>query len=193
MSLIKKADVKIHLSVRRKKIVFPFGPVSQPDATSYSGNGRRDTNPNVTNSDTGSQKGASMNPHAMFLRTECVLPDGLDLIQERFCGTWVSVIDTTAAALDVKVRNEGWHFMWLEGAYSRFGVGRTATSAVDKAMASALARIKDRFNAAELESVSVSKYPGFWVAKIKLYARQIQQQASLSMVDEMTIRQLATP
>jgi hypothetical protein len=132
-----------------------------------------------------------MNPHAMFLRTECVLPDGLDLIQERFCGTWMSVKDTMAAALDVKVRNAGWHFMWLEDAYVRFGVGRTATSAIDKAIASALDRIKDRFNAAELESVSVSKYVGFWVAKMTLYARQIQHQASLSLVDEMTIRQLA--
>jgi hypothetical protein len=132
-----------------------------------------------------------MNPHAMFLRTECVLPDGLDLIQVRFCGTWMSVKDTMAAALDVKVRNAGWHFMWLEDAYARFGVGRTATSAIDKAIASALDRIKDRFNAAELESVSVSKYVGFWVAKITLYARQIQHQASLSLVDEMTIRQFA--
>ncbi len=133
-----------------------------------------------------------MNPHAMFLRTECVLPDGLDLKQERFCGTWMSVKDTMAAALDVKVRNAGWHFMWLEDAYARFGVGRTATSAIDKAIASALDRIKDRFNAAELESVSVSKYLGFRVAKITLYARQIQQQASLSLVDEMTIRQLTS-
>jgi len=56
-----------------------------------------------------------------------------------------------------------------------------------------LDRIKDRFNAAELESVSVSKYLGFRVAKITLYARQIQLQTSLSLVDEMTIRQLATP
>jgi len=132
-----------------------------------------------------------MNPHSMFLRTECVLPDGLDLIQEQFCGTWMSVKDTMAAAVDLKVRNAGWHFMWLEAAYARFGVGRTATAAIDQAIARALDRIKDRFNAAELESVSVSKYLGFRVAKITLYARQIQLQTSLSLVDEMTIRQLA--
>jgi len=52
MSLIKRADVENYFSARRKKIVFPFGPVSQPDATGYSGNGRRDTNPNVTSSGT---------------------------------------------------------------------------------------------------------------------------------------------
>jgi hypothetical protein len=126
----------------------------------------------------------------MFLRAGCVLPDGLDLTQEQFCGTWMSVKDTMAPALDVKVRNAGWHFMWLEDVYARFGVGRTATSAIDKAIARALDRIKDRFNAAELDSVSVSKFLGFRVAKIKLHSRQIQQQASLSLVDEMTIRQL---
>jgi hypothetical protein len=131
-----------------------------------------------------------MNSHTMFLRAGCVLPDGLDLIQEQFCGIWMSVKDTMAAALDIKV-NAGWHFMWLEDAYARFGVGRTAASAIDKAIARALDRIKDRFNAAELKSVSVSKYVGFRVAKIMLCARQIQQQASLSLVDEMTIRQLA--
>ena len=128
----------------------------------------------------------------MFLRTGCTLPDGLDLIQEQFYGTWMSVKGTMAAALDLKVRNAGWHFMWLDDAYARFGVGRTSTAAIDQAIARALDRIKDRFNAAELDSVSVSKYLGFRVAKIKLYARQIQLQTSLGLVDEMTIRQLAT-
>lgn len=127
----------------------------------------------------------------MFLRTGCVLPDELDLTQEQFCGTWMSVKDTMAAGLDLKVRNAGWHFMWLEDVYTRFGVGRTATSAIDRAIARALERVKDRFNAAELDSIIVSKYAGFRVAKITLHARQIQLQPSLSLVDEMTIRQLA--
>ncbi len=52
MSLIKKADVNNHLAARRKKLIFPFAPVSQPDATGYSGKERRDTNPNMTNSGT---------------------------------------------------------------------------------------------------------------------------------------------
>jgi len=56
MSLIKKADVNSHLAARRKKLIFPFGSVSQPDATGYSGNGRRDTSPNVTSSGTSAVK-----------------------------------------------------------------------------------------------------------------------------------------
>ncbi len=132
-----------------------------------------------------------MKLHKMFLRTGCVLPDGLDLIQAPFSKSWMSVEDTRSGALDVKVRNAGWHFVWLEDACSHFGVGRTAASAVDKAITHALNGIKGRFNAAELDSLSVSKYPGFQVAKITLHARHIQQQTTLSQMDEITIRQLA--
>ena len=37
MSLIKKSDVKNHLSARRHKGKQPYRPVSQPDATGFSG------------------------------------------------------------------------------------------------------------------------------------------------------------
>lgn len=50
MSLIKKSDVKDHLSARRKKIVFPFGPVSAPDATGYSGDKPRGAKVNASRS-----------------------------------------------------------------------------------------------------------------------------------------------
>jgi len=127
----------------------------------------------------------------MFLRTACTLPEGLALRQDEFCGTWMSVKDTMSAALDLKVRNAGWHFMWLADAYSHHGIGLTATTAIDKAITRALSRVKARFNAAELNSVKISKYPGFHIAKITLHSRHIQQQASLGLVDEMTIRRLA--
>jgi hypothetical protein len=127
--------------------------------------------------------------HSIFLRTGCLLPDGLDLIQQGFDETWSSAGDTVASALDLRIRKAGWHFMWLEGTYSRHGFGRTAKSAISRAITLALNEVKDRFNAAELGSVRVSRYPGFQVAKVTIHARQVQQQASLSLVDEMSIRQ----
>jgi hypothetical protein len=126
----------------------------------------------------------------MFLRAGCVLPDGLHLAQERFCNEWMSVDDTMAAALDVKIRDAGWHFIWLQSSYRRLGVGRKATSAIDKATTRALNQVKSRFNAAELDLVTVSKYPGFQVAKVTIHARQIQQQPSLGLVDQISIRQI---
>jgi hypothetical protein len=78
--------------------------------------------------------------------------------------------------------------MWFEGSYSRLGAGRTAESAIGKAMTLALNQVNGRFNAAELDSIHVRKYPGFQVAKVTLHARHIQQAASLGLVDDMTIR-----
>ena len=109
-----------------------------------------------------------------------MLPDGIDLRQAQFCEKWMSVEDMTAAALDVKIRNAGWHFMWLQDAYSHFVTGGTAESAISKAINLALHQVNGRFNAAELDSINVRKYPCFQVAKVTLYARQIQQDASLS-------------
>ena len=126
---------------------------------------------------------------AMFLRTGCILPDGMELTQRRFGEKWMSVENATAATLDARVRNAGWHFMCLQTAHSRLGIGRTAESATSKAMALAFNQTEGRFNAAELGLVKVTRYLGFHVARATLHTRQIQQHASLGLVDEMVPRQ----
>jgi hypothetical protein len=114
----------------------------------------------------------------------------MELIQTRFDEKWMSVENATAATLDARIRNAGWHFMFLHTAHSRLGIGRTAESATSKAMALALKRTESRFNAAELGLVKITRYPGFHVARATLHTRQIQQSASLGLVDEMVLREL---
>jgi len=126
----------------------------------------------------------------MLLRTGCILPAGMELVQTRFDEKWLSVENATAATLDAQVRSMGWHFMFLQTAHSRVGVGRTAELATSKAMVRALKQTEDRFNAAELGLVKVTRYPGFHIARATLHTRQIQQSASLGLVDEMILRQL---
>jgi hypothetical protein len=136
------------------------------------------------------QEAVGVKLNAMFLRTGCILPDGMGLIQTRFGENWMSVENATAATLDVRIRNAGWHFMCLQTAHSRLGIGRTAESATSKAMALALKQTEGRFNAAEVGLVKVTSYPGFHVARAMVHTRQIQQHASLGLVDEMVLRQL---
>jgi hypothetical protein len=102
----------------------------------------------------------------------------------------MSVENATATSLDVRVRNAGWHFMCSQTAHSSVGIGRSAESATAKAMALALKQTERRFNAAELDLVKVTRYPGFHVARATLHTRQIQQHTSLGLVDEMVLRQL---
>jgi hypothetical protein len=78
--------------------------------------------------------------------------------------------------------------MWLTEAHSCLGIGRTAESAYTNAIALALKKIQQRFNAAELSLLKITKYPGFQVARVVLQTRQIQQHASLGLVDEMVLR-----
>ena len=74
--------------------------------------------------------------------------------------------------------------MWMQGSCSRRGFGRARDDAGDHALERALSGIARRFNAAELDSVLVTKYPGFHVANVTLQPRQIQQHALPDTFDE---------
>jgi hypothetical protein len=125
-------------------------------------------------------------PQAMFLRTGCVLPVEVEVIQTPFCERWMRVEASPSATLDQAVRRVGWHFMDLIDEYSCRGFGRTASAATNSAISHALEAVKSGFNAGELGAVRTRKYPGFQVATVTVHARQIQQQATLGVVDEMS-------
>ena len=132
-----------------------------------------------------------MRAPAIYLRAGCTLPTGLSLRQVPFDNAWRFVENTAPATLDVAVREAGWHFMWIEPACSRRGCGRTVEAATRRAISRALSQTQKRFNAAELGNVRVSRYLGLLVAKATLHARHIQQNVSLGVIDEFTIRMLA--
>src|SRR4051794_25699442 len=100
-----------------------------------------------------------MKGHAIFLRKECLLPSGLGLIQKQFCESWMSVEDTTAAALDTKVRRTGWHFMWFMEAYSCLGFGRTAESARGRAITLAFVESEAEFQRCRTRTGQVHEIP----------------------------------
>jgi hypothetical protein len=95
------------------------------------------------------------------------------------CHGWTLVEEITAMVFDTMVRQAGWHFMWLQGASSRRGFGTTQDEASARALVRALGGISRRFNAAELDAVQVKKYLGFYIAKVTVQPRHIQENASL--------------
>ena len=127
-----------------------------------------------------------MKLHSVFLRKGCDMPPHFDLAQQP-CGTdnWMLLEEIEASVLDTMIRHAGWHFVCLQGAYSRSGVGLSPEEAIHQALDRALNGLKVRFNAAELESVQVSSYPVFHLAKITLQPRHIQQHTSLEMALEV--------
>jgi hypothetical protein len=122
--------------------------------------------------------------HSIFLRSGCTLPDRVDPLRERFCDNWAHVEKIEASNFDVMIRRAGWHFMWVQGSCSRQGCGRTEELAIHRALARALRGINKRFNAAEFDSLRISRFPGFYIANVTMEARQIQQNTSLDVVVE---------
>lgn len=125
-----------------------------------------------------------MKLHSVFLRSGCILPDRLDPLREPLGGEWTLVEEITAPVFDTMIRQAGWHFMWMQGSCSRRGFGLTEEEAKHRALARALKGITRLFNAAELDSVRVTKCSGFHIANVTLQPRQIQQHTSLDIADE---------
>lgn len=125
-----------------------------------------------------------MKLHSVFLRSGCILPDGLDLLTERVGENWTIVEEITAPVLDTMIRRMGWHFQWVLRPCSRRGFGLTEESAVQRALARALKGVAGRFNAAELIAVQTTKYLGLHIASVALQPRLIQQYTWLDFPDK---------
>jgi len=131
-----------------------------------------------------------VNLPAIFLRIGTVLPDNVDFVQTSFCEGWMAVEAAAVNTMDRVIRQAGWHFVWLVESAAGMAAGLSEEAARNHAAVLALSRISARFNGAELGHVKVPRYPGFYVTRVTLHTRQIQQQTSLGLVDEMLFREV---
>jgi hypothetical protein len=129
----------------------------------------------------------------MLLRGRVEVPGDLSLVTEEFQEGWSFVQSGDTHWLDKEIRQRGWHFIWIGEGSRRGGVGQTSQEAIASALKLALRRVSERFNAAEVESIEVKKYPWFVVAKVKVYPYQIQQGAVLSASDGATTLRAVSP
>jgi len=121
--------------------------------------------------------------HSVFLRSDCILPDRLDPCLQPIAENWSVVEEIPALVFDTMIRQTGWHFMWLQDSCSRRGVGLTEEAAIRRALTRALNAVSKRFNAAELDSLQITVYPGFQIANVGIQTLQIQRHASLDIAD----------
>jgi hypothetical protein len=131
--------------------------------------------------------------HTMLLRGRVEVPGDLSLVTEEFKEGWSFVQSGDTHWLDKEIRRRGWHFMWIGEGSRRGGVGQTSQEAIASALKLALRHVSERFNAAEVESIEVKKYPWFVVAKVKVYPYQIQQSGVLSSFDQDMPMVIASP
>ena len=170
MSLpLKRSDVQSHLSPRLHQV---YRPLSQPDVQ------------DIASAEQGVIKAnplAGMMLHSVFLRNSCILPQYLDPLREPIGDNWTHVEQVGTPVFDTMIRHAGWHFISVHGTLSRRGFGVKRDDATHRAVVRALKEVTSQCNAAELDSVRVTKYPGFHVARATVQPRQIQQHTSLGI------------
>lgn len=103
------------------------------------------------------------------------------MLDERFAGSWARVEHMESRVFDAMIRQAKWHFMWVHGSYSQAGFGRTEEIAIVRALERALKSVSMRFNVAEFESLQISRFPGFYIANVKMNARQILENTELKI------------
>jgi hypothetical protein len=129
----------------------------------------------------------------MLVRGPIELPDSLKLVTEEFREGWNFVVSGDAPWLDKEIRTRGWHFIWIAEGMLRSGVGKTSQEALAGALKMALRRVSERFNAAEVEYIELTKYPWFVLARVRVYPYQIQQNAALSAFNEAVPLTMPSP
>jgi hypothetical protein len=79
------------------------------------------------------------------------------------------------------IRQQGWHFMWVDRPCSRKGFAKTEEAAIQRALTHALRAVASRFNAAELVSLQVNRSLGLTMAIVTVQPRQIQHHSWLEV------------
>ena len=115
------------------------------------------------------------------MRSTCTLLRDVGVFEELFAGSWAHVEQVDSRVFDAMIRQAKWHFMWVHGSYSQRGFGRTEEIAIGRALERALRSVSTRFNVAEFDSLQISRFPGFYIANVKMNARQILQNTGLKI------------
>ena len=117
----------------------------------------------------------------LLLHTTAELPTGLKLTTEEFDEGWSFVRRVDARKLEKRIHTRGWNFIRFAGGSLRSGIGDTSQEAVASALKLALRRVSNHSNAVEVEHIELTRYPWFFLARVRVYPYRIQESSALEM------------
>jgi hypothetical protein len=117
--------------------------------------------------------------HTVLSRVTVKLPNNLTVETEDFLEGWSFLRSGDLHWVDKEIRKCGWHFIWIADSSQRGGVGQTEQAAIAAALKLALRRVSPDFNAANVDTIELVQYPWFFIAKVRVYPYQIQQDVVL--------------
>lgn len=120
----------------------------------------------------------------LLLRAQIELPVKLRLATDEFCEGWEFVRTGGVGRLERKIQSRGWHFIKIADGLLRSGVGPTSQQAIANALRLALRPVSAHFNAVELETIEITQYPWFFLARVLVCPYRIQQHPVAPLTDD---------
>ncbi len=120
----------------------------------------------------------------LLLRAQIELPANFRLATDEFCEGWEFVRTGGVGRLERKIQSRGWHFIKIADGFLRSGVGPTSQQAIANALRLALRRVSAHFNAVELETIEITQYPWFFLARVLMCPYRIQQHGVAPVTDD---------
>ncbi|QEE27973.1 hypothetical protein FTW19_08170 [Terriglobus albidus] len=123
----------------------------------------------------------------MLVHGSAKMPGDLELVTEKFDEDWSFVRSGDAHWLGQEIRARGGHFIRITEMTLRSGLGTTPQEAIAGTLRLALNHISERFNTVQIKHFEVSQYRNLFLARVKIYPYQIQQNETLSVSDETVV------
>jgi hypothetical protein len=124
----------------------------------------------------------------VMIRLHAQLPVGLKMKTDEFREGWSFAKIVDSCLLEKKIRARGWQFIKIADGFLRSGVGDSPQRAIASALNLGLRCVSEYFNAVGIESIQLTKYPWFWLARVTISPYRIQELAVLPVADEALLR-----
>jgi hypothetical protein len=115
----------------------------------------------------------------VLLRAQAEFPAGFKVATEDVLSGWRLMRTGGAQRLKQKIQSRGWSFLELARGALRSGVGASEKEAVSSALRLSLRRLDSRSNAVEIEGIELTKYPWFFLARVRIRPYRFQPDAEL--------------
>jgi len=116
----------------------------------------------------------------LLVRTRTELPEDFRLTTEEFGEGWGLARSADSRLLKKKILNRGWNFIRIGGGSLGSGVGDTSQEAIAGALKLVLRQITTYLNAVEVKHIELTRYPWFFLARVRVESYRIQQEVELS-------------
>jgi hypothetical protein len=123
----------------------------------------------------------------LLVRAHMELPVDLKLATCEFRDGWESIRPEDAGRLKKKMRTSGWNFIKIGDKILKSGIGDTSQEAIASALKLALRMISDRFAAAEVGDIRLTRYPWFCLASVTVFPYWIQRSSASPVPDRATL------